>query len=251
MNKVHYCIRDDQMLNDNNYITIKILSINRVKEVMQLYFHWVSLIDFTFHIFCITSCCINLIKMLIKWVMDMLIKNWTHWTHPVSLDFFGRLQRIWCWIGINWLMTWQSVSDVIKWLVSNSCNLSPLICWGKIVLSAPKLPPILSFKSPLFNRPRYPLPRDLFGSLCFWVFIHGGIWLAVRSLDCHVINQSISLQHQILCSLLHRPLFIKGCRMGRSDKVSLWYVALLINTRFCFFILCVCMWVRYVLKEFL
>ena len=29
---------------------------------------------------------------------------------------------------------------------------------------------------------------------------------------------------------------IKGCRMGRSDKVSLWYVALLINTRFRFFI---------------
>ena len=30
---------------------------------------------------------------------------------------------------------------------------------------------------------------------------------------------------------------IKGCRMGRSDKVSLWYVSLLINTRFRFFIL--------------
>ena len=30
---------------------------------------------------------------------------------------------------------------------------------------------------------------------------------------------------------------IKDCRMGRSDKVSLWYVSLLINTRFRFFIL--------------
>ena len=30
---------------------------------------------------------------------------------------------------------------------------------------------------------------------------------------------------------------LKGCRMGRSDKVSLWYVALLINTRFRFCIL--------------
>ena len=29
----------------------------------------------------------------------------------------------------------------------------------------------------------------------------------------------------------------KGCQMGRSDKVPLWYVALLINTRFRFFIL--------------
>ena len=37
----------------------------------------------------------------------------------------------------------------------------------------------------------------------------------------------------------HTPVedLIKGCRMGRSDKVSLWYVALLINTRFRFFIL--------------
>ena len=29
----------------------------------------------------------------------------------------------------------------------------------------------------------------------------------------------------------------KGCRMGHSDTVSLWYVSLLINTRFRFFIL--------------
>ena len=29
----------------------------------------------------------------------------------------------------------------------------------------------------------------------------------------------------------------KDCRMGPSDKVSLWYVALIINTRFRFFIL--------------
>ena len=36
----------------------------------------------------------------------------------------------------------------------------------------------------------------------------------------------------------------KGCRMGRSDKVSLWYVSLLINTRFRFF---VCLFVCLVL----
>ena len=30
---------------------------------------------------------------------------------------------------------------------------------------------------------------------------------------------------------------IKGGRMGRSDKVSLWCVSLLVNTRFRFFIL--------------
>ena len=28
---------------------------------------------------------------------------------------------------------------------------------------------------------------------------------------------------------------LKGCRMGRSDKVSLWYATLLVNTRFRFF----------------
>ena len=35
----------------------------------------------------------------------------------------------------------------------------------------------------------------------------------------------------------HTYIYIKGCRMGRSDKVSLLYVAWLINTRFRFFIL--------------
>ena len=44
--------------------------------------------------------------------------------------------------------------------------------------------------------------------------------------------------------ILSRPLScqrdekkIKGSRMGRSDKVSLWCVTLLVNTRFRFFIL--------------
>ena len=32
-------------------------------------------------------------------------------------------------------------------------------------------------------------------------------------------------------------LQLKGCRMGRSDTVSLWYVSLLINTRFRFLVL--------------
>ena len=34
-----------------------------------------------------------------------------------------------------------------------------------------------------------------------------------------------------------RHIIIKGCRMGSSEKVSLWYVSLLINTKFPFFIL--------------
>ena len=36
---------------------------------------------------------------------------------------------------------------------------------------------------------------------------------------------------------IQNVLILKGCRMGRSDKGSLWYVSLLINTRFRFFIL--------------
>ena len=40
------------------------------------------------------------------------------------------------------------------------------------------------------------------------------------------LNDIVSVRYQV-----------KGCRMGRSDKVSLWYVSLLINTRFRFFIL--------------
>ena len=38
------------------------------------------------------------------------------------------------------------------------------------------------------------------------------------------------------CTFSHFFFHFKGCRMGRSDKVSLWYVSLLINTRFRFFI---------------
>ena len=34
-----------------------------------------------------------------------------------------------------------------------------------------------------------------------------------------------------------RGIYFKGCRMGRSDKVSFWYVALAINTRFRFFLI--------------
>ena len=44
------------------------------------------------------------------------------------------------------------------------------------------------------------------------------------------------LIHFFMSSDKH-DLKLKGCRMGRSDKVSLWYVSLLINTRFRFFIL--------------
>ena len=41
----------------------------------------------------------------------------------------------------------------------------------------------------------------------------------------------------VVLSLSAAIFWFKGCRMGRSDKVSLWYVALLINTKFLFFIL--------------
>ena len=38
-------------------------------------------------------------------------------------------------------------------------------------------------------------------------------------------------------TFIFKKLNFKGCRMGRSDKASLWYVVLLINTRFRFYIL--------------
>ena len=34
-----------------------------------------------------------------------------------------------------------------------------------------------------------------------------------------------------------KKLLFKGCQIGVSDKVSVWYVSLLINTRFRIFIL--------------
>ena len=65
----------------------------------------------------------------------------------------------------------------------------------------------------------------------------------VRSeIDPLVNDRTVSLALAYLHDMGVVSLFIqefnfKGCRMGRSDKVSLWYVALLINTRFRFFIL--------------
>ena len=47
-------------------------------------------------------------------------------------------------------------------------------------------------------------------------------------------NISTEFNNKLAHGLSH---CIKGGRMGRSDTVSLWYVSLLINTRFRFFIL--------------
>ena len=55
---------------------------------------------------------------------------------------------------------------------------------------------------------------------------------------CAADNNDHIMCH-IICAkgFLDSNFRIKGCRMGRSDEVSLWYVSLLINTRFRFFIL--------------
>ena len=62
------------------------------------------------------------------------------------------------------------------------------------------------------------------------------------SLKAENVNQNIFINlltftHKInrreLYHLIQNGSF-KGCRMGRSDKVSLWYVSLLINNRFRF-----------------
>ena len=52
----------------------------------------------------------------------------------------------------------------------------------------------------------------------------------ISKADCLIIHVSTNN--------LQRDNFdqVKGCRMGRSDKVSLWYVPLLIYTRFRFFL---------------
>ena len=75
---------------------------------------------------------------------------------------------------------------------------------------------ILKFKSVSLKKKKKQISRDisrlaLLGSHAIWNSRKEAIW---DNISC-----------------------LKGCRMGRSDKVSLWYVALLINTRFRFFIL--------------
>ena len=46
------------------------------------------------------------------------------------------------------------------------------------------------------------------------------------------VDGCISLMYKINLNQI-----TEGFRMGRSDKISLWYVSFLINTRFRFFIL--------------
>ena len=53
---------------------------------------------------------------------------------------------------------------------------------------------------------------------------------------CNTENVTV-VRGMWLFSWIGRDVDIKGGRMGRSDKVSLWCVSLLINTRFRFFIL--------------
>ena len=49
----------------------------------------------------------------------------------------------------------------------------------------------------------------------------------------HQQNGTIIMRYDFMDFIYEVSL--KGCRMDRSDKVSLWYVSLLINTRFRFF----------------
>ena len=52
---------------------------------------------------------------------------------------------------------------------------------------------------------------------------------------CKIDATSLEMAYLLAPVLSPITLTLMGCRMGRSDKVSLWYVALLINTRFRFF----------------
>ena len=58
------------------------------------------------------------------------------------------------------------------------------------------------------------------------------------SLSCQEVKYSYDpYEYRVIMFVCWFVCLFKGCRMGRSDKASLWYVTLLINTRFRFFIL--------------
>ena len=59
----------------------------------------------------------------------------------------------------------------------------------------------------------------------------------IMNVNNHKTNELTNICERITKSTLKNYCRIKGCRMGRSGKVSLWYVSLLINTRFRFLIL--------------
>ena len=98
---------------------------------------------------------------------------------------------------------------------------APLICWGKTVRSqiAVRTP----FSTHLFSR-----PRIITSSKYIWcpVFIHfltlGTNHLMTLLADCHVTNQSIPIQHQILWSHIRKSsiqwAWAKICHSKRSVR---------------------------------
>ena len=72
----------------------------------------------------------------------------------------------------------------------------------------------------------------------FDIFLNQRLSLIVTM--ARILESGITLVHPYSRNKSHKQdclfflLAFKGCRMGRSDKVSLWYVSLLINTRFRF-----------------
>ena len=82
--------------------------------------------------------------------------------HPISLDFFRQLQGIRCWTGIEWLMTWQSASDVIRWLVPSVRKLKsepPSFVEGRFFYPLPNCLPYSHVQTTSLHRQGLFLPQ--------------------------------------------------------------------------------------------
>ena len=78
------------------------------------------------------------------------------------------------------------------------------------------------------------LDNNIFGNSLYHLVIR---FIVVPFFVFVVITSTNNIVHKWSGFKWYEVVCVKGCRMCRSDTVSLWYVLLLINTRFRFFIL--------------
>ena len=76
--------------------------------------------------------------------------------------------------------------------------------------------------------------KSYFISFQSYLAIHKLQYTKIKIQYIHKVKDTLQRYDTIQCQGKPKKA-LKGCRMGRSDKVSLLYVTLLINTRFRFF----------------
>ena len=147
------------------------------------------------------------------------------------LTWYGIIQsdwHLWCLSQVYWKV-WQCLVLLLHQM--QTCIIKPCVFHPQIYKRGPRprIPPHVMAHQP---RPRIP-PHVMAHQPCHGTQIGG-----LRVFADHTCKNKCQTNAPMFFACHAVFIFtLKGCWMGRSDKVSLWYVSLWINTRFRFFIL--------------